>query len=289
MRFWKRLSDRKQRAQELTKDHGETTSKDYQRVGALDIGQGSHIGKARKTNEDAFLVFKFLTGTGPELLPMGLFIVADGMGGHQKGEEASSLAAKVAGGVIVREILLPVLAGQDSDIARRPIHEILTEATMSANQAVSDMEVDAGTTLTLALVLGHSAYVAHVGDTRAYHLDDNGLQKITQDHSLVNRLVELGQVSAQEAQRHPQRNFLYRALGQRPELRVDTYFQPLKDHSHLILCSDGLWNAVSEEEMVNVIRSSHSPQDACNLLLDRANEGGGGDDITIVLARVKYG
>ncbi len=288
MRLWNKLFDTKKRIQQLGLGDRARISKDSRRADPLQIGQGSDIGKARQNNEDAFLVLKSLTGIGRELLPVGLFIVADGMGGHLEGEEASSLATRVAAGVIVEEILLPVLTSQELDIANRPVHEILTEATMFANQAVSDMQSDAGTTLTLALILGHSAYMAHVGDTRVYYLDDDGLRQITQDHSLVNRLVELGQISAQEAQQHPQRNYLYRALGQGPELKVDTYFQSLKDDSSLILCSDGLWNAVTEKQIVDVIRSSSSPQEACNRLIDRANECGGEDNITIVLAKVNY-
>lgn len=288
MRLWNKLFDTKKRIQQLGLGDRARISKDSRRADPLQIGQGSDIGKARQNNEDAFLVLKSLTGIGRELLPVGLFIVADGMGGHLEGEEASSLATRVAAGVIVEEILLPVLTSQELDIANRPVHEILTEATMFANQAVSDMQSDAGTTLTLALILGHSAYMAHVGDTRVYYLDNDGLQQITQDHSLVNRLVELGQISAQEAQQHPQRNYLYRALGQGPELKVDTYFQSLKDDSSLILCSDGLWNAVTEKQIVDVIRSSSSPQEACNRLIDRANECGGEDNITIVLAKVNY-
>lgn len=288
MRLWNKLFDTKKRIQQLGLGDRARISKDSRRADPLQIGQGSDIGKARQNNEDAFLVLKSLTGIGRELLPVGLFIVADGMGGHLEGEEASSLATRVAAGVIVEEILLPVLTSQELDIANRPVHEILTEATMFANQAVSDMQSDAGTTLTLALILGHSAYMAHVGDTRVYYLDDDGLRQITQDHSLVNRLVELGQISAQEARQHPQRNYLYRALGQGPELKVDTYFQSLKDDSSLILCSDGLWNAVTEKQIVDVIRSSSSPQEACNRLIDRANECGGEDNITIVLAKVNY-
>lgn len=288
MGFWKKLFGRKERAQEFTPSHQPGISNDYQRVDPLQIGQGSDIGRARHANEDSFLILKSLIRTKPELLPMGLLIVADGMGGHSKGEEASSLATRVVGGVIARDVLLPVLSSQHSDIAGRPIHEILIEATMSANRAVSELESDAGTTLTSALVLGHSLYVAHVGDTRVYYLDHNGLKQITQDHSLVNRLVELGQISTQEAQQHPQRNFLYRAVGQGPELKVDTYFQPLKSDSYLILCSDGLWNTVPEEEMIDVIRGSYSPQEACNTLIDRANEYGGEDNITVVLARINY-
>jgi serine/threonine protein phosphatase PrpC len=288
MHFWNKLFDRRKRTQEPATDHEARTPNGYQGVDPFQIGQGSDIGQTRQANEDAFLTLKSFIRTDTGLLPISLFTVADGMGGHSKGEEASSLATKIVAGVIVRDILLPVLTSRDSDIAHRPIHEILIEAIMSANQAISDMESDAGTTLTSALVLGHSAYVAHVGDTRAYYLNDNGLKQITQDHSLVNRLVQLGQISAREAQRHPQRNFLYRAVGQGPELGVDTYFQPLKKDSHLILCSDGLWNPVPEEEIVHTIRTSSSPQEACNRLIDRANDYGGEDNITVVMARIDY-
>jgi len=288
MSIWKRLFDRRRRRQKAAPVRKARISREYKRVDPLQIGQATDIGKARQANEDTFLTLKSLIGAESEPLPVGLLIVADGMGGHVKGKEASSLATRVAGGVIVRDVLLPVLTGQASRVPNRPIHEILTEAAMSANQAVSEMESNAGTTLTSVLVLGHSAYVAHVGDTRVYYLDDNGLQQITQDHSLVNRLVELGQISVQEAHEHPQRNFLYRAVGQEHELKVDTYFQRLKAGSHLILCSDGLWNPVPEEEMADVVRNSSSPQEACNRLIDRANERGGEDNITLLLARVDH-
>lgn len=286
MRLWEKLFDKRKRTQELRSSREAQPSVDYQEVDPFQIGQGSDIGKARQANEDAFLTLKSFVMTGAELLPVSLFIVADGMGGHSEGEKASSLATRVAGRLIVREVLLPILASQGSDVASRPLHEILIEATVSANQVVSEMESDAGTTLTSALVLGRSVYVAHVGDTRAYYLDESGLKQITQDHSLVSRLVQLGEISAHEAQQHPERNFLYRAVGQGPELKVDTYFQSLKDNSYLILCSDGLWNAVSEEEMVDVVRSSPSPQEACNRLINKANEHGGEDNITVTLARM---
>ncbi len=289
MRFWRRLLRRKGTIQEVTTSPTGATLADFQTVYRLGVGQGTHIGRMRQTNEDTLLVLHCLTSAGVEIPSLGLLIVADGMGGHLMGEEASTLAAKVAAGVVVGKILVPVLTSQNLDIAKQPILEILAEAATSANTAVSEMPSDAGTTLTLALILGHSVYVAHVGDTRAYYLDGSGLHQITQDHSLVNRLVELGQISAQEAQVHPQRNFLYRALGQGPELQVDTCFRLLGDGSHLILCSDGLWTSVSEEEIVGVIGTSSSPQEACDRLIDRADEQGGEDDITVVLARIDYG
>jgi protein phosphatase len=286
--FWDKLLGRSGRKREPTLPEGATAPRPGQKADPLEIGQGTDIGRTREANEDSFLTLKSVIGDESEPLTVALLIVADGMGGHIKGQEASSLAIRVAGEVIVRDVLVPMISGRASEIAIRPINEILTEATVSANQAVAQMESDAGTTLTCALVLGHSAYLAHVGDTRVYYLNDEGLHQITQDHSLVNRLAELGQISAQEAQHHPQRNFLYRAIGQGHELKVDTYSRRLETGSHLILCSDGLWGAVSEEAIVDVIRISSSPQEACNELIARANELDGEDNITMILAKINY-
>ena len=258
------------------------------RASPLEIGQGSDIGKVRQSNEDAFFTLNSVISIDPDPLYVGLLVVADGMGGHAKGKDASSIAIRAANGVVMREVLLPLLAGQGAGTIGRPIQEILTEATAAANEAVSGIDEEAGTTLTSVLVVGHSAHVAHVGDTRVYHLDNGEMRQITQDHSLVSRLVELGQISAQEAPEHPQRNFLYRAVGQGPELKVDTYFQRLAEGSHLVLCSDGLWNQVTEREIVEVIDNSSSPQEACDRLIDRANEKGGEDNITLLLAKVNY-
>lgn len=288
MNLWKRLLRTEKGASKSVPHRKAQMGAQYDKLELLQIGHATDMGNTREANEDAFLTLKSIVSTEPQLFPMGVFIVADGMGGHAKGKEASSLATRVAGRVIIRDILLPLLANPDPDVAKRPIHEILTQATASANQAVSEMESDAGTTLTSVLVLGRSAYVAHVGDTRAYYLDHTGLHKITKDHSLVSRLVELGQISAEEAQRHPQRNFLYRAVGQGHELKVDTYFQPLAENSHLILCTDGLWNAVSQGSIVDVVESSSCPQEACNRLVDLANDHAGNDNITVVMARINY-
>lgn len=288
MSFWDKLLGRRGRKREPTLPERVEAPRPGQKADPLEVGQGTDIGRTREANEDGFLTLKSVIGDESEPPTVALLIVADGMGGHMKGQEASSLAIRVAGEVIVRDAVLPVLSRRASEIAIRPIHEILTGAAVHANHAVAEMEADAGTTLTCALVLGHSAYVAHVGDTRVYYLNDDGLHQITQDHSLVNRLAELGQISAQEAQHHPQRNYLYRAIGQGHELKVDTYSQRLETGSHLILCSDGLWGAVSEEEILDVIRISSSPQEACNELIARANDHGGEDNITIILAKINY-
>jgi serine/threonine protein phosphatase PrpC len=254
----------------------------------LQIGQGSDIGRAREHNEDAFLTLKTLMGPEGSNSPLAILAVADGLGGHARGEEASSTAVRVASGALVKEFVLPVLSNRLADDGIRPIQEILTEATLSANRAVSRMESDAGTTLTSVLITGHSAYVAHVGDTRAYYLADNKVDQITEDHSLVRRLLDLGEISPQEARSHPQRNLLYKALGQDPELEVDTYFRRLAKGSWLLVCSDGLWNNVSENKISAVVGAAPTPQAACDELIELANDDGGEDNITVVLAGINY-
>jgi serine/threonine protein phosphatase PrpC len=287
MGMWDRLLRRARKKERDSRDRERPAPDGHRRADPLEIAQGTDIGKIRKANEDAFLTVKSVIATDSEPLAVGLLMIADGMGGHAGGREASSRAIRVASGILTREILLPSLESPNS-VTSRPIQEILSEATMSANEAISRTGGDAGTTLASVIVIGHSAYVAHVGDTRVYYLNGRQLQRITQDHSLVTRLVELGQISPEEARHHPQRNFLYRAVGQGPELTVDTYFQRLAESSYLLLCSDGLWNQVSDEEMVEVIENTPSLQEACNLLIDRANTRGGEDNITVVLARVNY-
>ena len=288
MGIWDRLFRQAPKNRQTSSERAQPMSLKRQRGDPLEIGQASDIGQKRSANEDAFLTLKSLIGIEPEPLPAALLMIADGMGGHVKGQEASSTAIRVSSTLIVREILLPLLSSEAKVTGSRPVQEVLTEAIAAANHTISQLGGDPGTTLTSVLVVGHSAYVAHVGDSRVYYLHHGELRQITQDHSLVERLVELGQISAAEAQEHPQRSLLYRAVGQGPELDVDTYFVRLQKGSHLVLCSDGLWSEVPEKEMVEVILDSFSPQEACSRLVERANDRGGEDNITLVVARVNY-
>jgi len=140
-----------------------------------------------------------------------------------------------------------------------------------------------GTTVTIALLVGTAVYLAHVGDTRAYILDPTGLHVLTRDHSLVTRLHELGQLSAAEMAHHPQRNVLYRAVGQSDELEVETCYRRLTGASHLLLCSDGLWGLVPEAEIARILRTIAGAQAACAALVAAANAAGGEDNITVIL------
>lgn len=243
----------------------------------------SDIGQVRERNEDAYLAVDLSLQNDDGLTPIGLYIIADGMGGHQKGEIASSVAAQVSARHIMQDVFLPFLSGYEKEGPHRPINEALIQAVQSANQAVYQHAPEAGTTLTIALVFGRKVYVAHVGDSRAYIFNQSELRQITQDHSLVARLVELGQATPEEALTHMHRNVLYRAVGQGSSLEVDTYLQSLPVGSYLLLCSDGLWGMVSDRDMIDILTNAPTLQKALEQLVAKANQNGGEDNITALL------
>jgi serine/threonine protein phosphatase PrpC len=249
----------------------------------LTVAKVSDIGRVRERNEDTYLALDMTLQSDAGLFPMGLYVVADGMGGHQKGEIASSLAAQVSARHIMQDVFLPFLSDDKQNSSRRPINEALIQAVQAANSIVYQQVPEAGTTLTMALVFGHKAYVAHVGDSRAYVFNQTTLHQVTQDHSLVARLVELGQATPEEALTHTHRNVLYRAIGQAGSLEVDTYLQPFSVGSGLLLCSDGLWGLVSDDELSDILVHARTPQDAVEQMVEAANRKGGDDNITAVL------
>ncbi len=249
----------------------------------LTVAKASDIGQVRGRNEDAFLVIDATLQNDGGLTPLGLYIIADGMGGHQKGEVASSTAVRVVACHIIQDVFVPFLSEEGRDNQRRPINEALIDAVEAANLAVHTQIPEAGTTLTAALIFGYRVYLAHVGDSRAYLFGQGTLRQITQDHSLVARLVELGQATPEEALTHAHRNVLYRAIGQAGSLDVDTYTQPFPEGSCLLLCSDGLWGTVSDQEIADILAMASSPQNALERLIAMANQNGGTDNITAIL------
>jgi len=249
----------------------------------LTVAKISDIGQIRERNEDSYLAIDVALQDDDGLVPLGLYIVADGMGGHQKGEVASSLATQVSAHHIMQDVFLPFLSSNEQDGSRRPVNEALIQSVQAANLAVYEQVPEAGTTLTMALVFGHKAYIAHVGDSRAYIFNQASLRQITKDHSLVARLVELGQATPEEALTHTHRNVLYRAIGQAGSLEVDTYLQPFPVGSCLLLCSDGLWGMVSDKELADILTCAPTPQLALEQMIAAANHRGGDDNITAVL------
>ncbi len=244
------------------------------------VGRLSDVGLERERNEDSFYVIESLLHHDLGSEPFGLFIVADGMGGHQRGEIASSLAARTTANSILEEVYLPYLTN-NQNANNRPLNEVLVEAVENANIAVQEEVPDGGTTLTAALIMGNTAYIAHVGDSRAYVIKQGEIKRVTQDHSLAQRLEDLGQATAEEAAQV--QNVLYRAIGQNSSVEVDTYIQHLPAGASLLLCSDGLWGQVKDENLKDVFKSASSPQDACDQLIKMANENGGPDNITAII------
>jgi serine/threonine protein phosphatase PrpC len=255
----------------------------------LHAAQVSDVGAIRKRNEDSCLVFSSQSGGHFPLSPFGLYVVADGMGGHEAGHQASKAASRAATHHLLKTVCLPLL-----EDAHAPDHEALMQITedavRAAHQAVynPDPARDGGTTLTFALVLGQELYIGHVGDSRAYSLIDGKLQTITSDHSLVQRLQDEGQLTAEEAEAYEFRNVLLRALGQEDELEVDTYHCTLPQNGKLLLCSDGLCGLVKDAELERIMNLSLPPQETADQLIAAALKAGGYDNITAVVVEFSY-
>jgi len=250
-----------------------------------EVGWATDVGRLRDHNEDTALVVTAAQDGDSPFPSFELLVLADGMGGHRAGEMASSVAARRAAYHITRQSYLPSLLDRQGDANRPALTEVLINAVQSANRAVSEEAPGSGTTLTCALILGSQAYIAHVGDSRAYVLTEGGLEQVTQDHSVADRLVDLGQITPAEAAVHPQKNVLYRAVGQSTALEVDTHVRKIGPGDYLLLCSDGLWGLISETDIVGLIRGASSLQEACEDLVIAANEAGGRDNITAMLWR----
>ncbi len=252
----------------------------------LIVGCAQSVGKQRQHNEDALLTFSATLATNGGSVPFGLFVVADGMGGHQHGEQASTLAVRCVGSYILRKLYTPLLSLKPSH-PDGSLVEIMQEGVQEAHRVIVKQVPGGGTTLTAALILGNQMTIAHVGDSRAYLIYGNEpMEVLTRDHSLVKRLVELGQLTTAEAAVHPQRNVLYRALGQGEAFTPDIHSIQVLEAAYLLLCSDGLWGVVPEAEIQRLVLQACSVEDACQGLVDAANEAGGPDNISVILIRL---
>ena len=224
----------------------------------------SDTGRARRTNEDSYFA------RAP------VFVVADGMGGAQAGEVASGVAVEV------------FERGLD-DAGTSSAEQLLSERVLEANARIHEMSqasqdrAGMGTTITAAHVGEYDVAVAHVGDSRAYRLRDGEFERLTEDHSLVEEMRRRGQLTAQEADEHPQRSIITRALGPEPDVLVDTYSWRGAPGDIYLLCSDGLTSMVPELRVGEIVREAGSLRDCGRALIDAANAAGGRDNITVVL------
>jgi serine/threonine protein phosphatase PrpC len=243
-------------------------------------------GRQRDHNEDSLFVSTSTFTNQQQEYPFGIFIVADGMGGHSNGEVASGIAAKAIGKNIFSNFF-PLLVDQSFLVSEETVQNIVQSAVKEAHILINQNAPGGGTTLTAILVYGNQMTIIHVGDSRAYHISTDGsLQVLTKDHSFVRKLVELGQITPEEAALHPQRNVLYRALGQSDTYDVDLSTLPLPEQGHLLICSDGLWGVISEAALVQITNSADRPSQAAKQLVDAANAAGGPDNISAILVQL---
>jgi protein phosphatase len=269
----------------LTTAQLNTAPLSFRTVGAsaLQVAHAQSVGRVRDHNEDSLLAIT-CSFEGVNRIPsFGLYIVADGMGGHNMGEKASSVAARSIAHDIVKNIYFSLLSENNEEEDRPPLQEIMVNALVRSNQSVTKAVGEGGTTGTVAMVFNDQLIIGHVGDSRAYIMAASGLEQLTRDHSLVRRLQELGQITESEAAVHPQRNVLYRAIGQGDGLEVDTQTLQLSPGMKVLLCSDGLWGLVGDNQMLDIINSSSTLQIACDRLVEAANVAGGPDNITAIL------
>jgi serine/threonine protein phosphatase PrpC len=252
----------------------------------LVVGHRTDVGQERVLNEDSLLALDVAPVFRSVSAPVGLFVVADGMGGHEAGDIASQLTVQAIARQAVDEVLSLATAEEPLPDAR----QWLTATAMTANQAVYErrraMGTDMGTTLVMALVVGDTATIVNVGDSRAYQLKKSGIVRITTDHSLVEHLVATGHITPGEAINHPQRNIIYRVIGDQAQVEADVFEQQLDYGEALLLCSDGLSGMVSEEQIWRIWREANSPQEACDQLVEAANQAGGEDNVTVVIVQV---
>jgi protein phosphatase len=226
------------------------------------------VGRQRDANEDSYV----------DRAPV--FAVADGMGGAQAGEVASSTAAKVF---------------EDGARGDGTPEQRLTALVREANRRIFELAISdeskrgMGTTLTAALLEGDEVALAHVGDSRAYRMRDGHLEQLTHDHSLVAELERSGQISPEDAEHHPQRSIITRALGPEPDVEVDAHSHSARAGDLYVICSDGLTGMISDDEMAAILRGTSSLEAAADSLVKAANQSGGKDNITVVLFSVEDG
>ena len=235
------------------------------------IYSATDVGQKRKMNQDYVFASKDPVGNLPNL-----FVVADGMGGHNAGDYASSHAVQI----MVDEIR----GDTDFNPVKVIRHAIECANTEIINQAQSDDKLKGmGTTMVVATIVGKYAYVANVGDSRLYVIKEQ-IQQVTKDHSLVQEMVRMGEINAEEARNHPDKNIITRALGAEKTVDIDFFDFKLEADCAILMCSDGLSNMVEDEEIQKIMTDSEKSLDEKGeVLIEEANRNGGKDNIAIVL------
>ncbi len=235
---------------------------------------GTDRGLLRDINEDSYMIIPGCSDTSCA------FVIADGLGGHNSGEIASRMAVEYirdnldAAGCFDGEN-----AGEKLEALVKKVNTAVYERSLGGAE-VSGM----GTTLTMAVITGSTLTAAHVGDSRLYLIRNGVIRQLTDDHSYIGELVRQGKLTREEAEKHPRKNIITRAIGSCPELEVDIISHRIEADDIYVLCTDGLTNMVSESEIVEIVSGSE-PETACARLIEAANRQGGEDNITVIVIK----
>lgn len=235
-------------------------------------------GKLREVNEDACYA--------GNIGPYTLLILADGMGGHRGGATASKKAIEKIREILEQSLTEKMLPGQ--------IMLLLSDALREANREIIALSrnvptlIGMGTTCDICLLVKNIAYIAHIGDSRIYKLSGGHgtLTRLTKDHSLVEYMIETGAITEEEAVHHPQKNVILRALGTAEDTEADVFYEKFSPGDTLLMCSDGLTNMLEENVVLEILSSEENPESAAQILIDKANDAGGQDNITVVIAKI---
>nr|WP_317332520.1 Stp1/IreP family PP2C-type Ser/Thr phosphatase [uncultured Romboutsia sp.] len=243
----------------------------------------SHIGKVRKNNEDYCKGEIINTDFGH----IGIFALADGMGGHNKGEVASKLAVENIVGFLKENLL------QSSNIKIDYIDDIIKQAYHNVNQiiyekSISDLAFEGmGTTLVISIIYKNNLYIANVGDSRCYLFNEDGFNKITIDHSVVEELIKANIITEEEAKNHPRRNHITRAIGTDEMVIVDIFKKQIDKGNKILLASDGLTGFVDDNIIKNILSKDDDVKSLVQELINTANDVSGRDNISVILIEEK--
>jgi len=256
----------------------------------LQVGMASDNGRTRELDEDSVFTL-VLSGIYQSQIEttVGLFIVADGIGGHEGGEVASKLAVQTIAQQILQDVIWPILRGET--LLEETLSGHIAQAMQTANRLIFELRRergnDMGTTLTMALVVNGLAIIGNVGDSRTYVWGPDGLQQLTEDHSLIAALIAAGQEPAEAIYTHPQRNLITRSLGDRPQVEVDLFRLELEPGFKLILCCDGVWEMIRNQGIEDILLQEDHPQRAADKIVEWSNNAGGEDNISVVVVAVE--